>query len=85
MEADPEIPDWLSGVWRAWHRLHQDRPWRSVGMAGLVPGPIPWRDVMDWCAFHDLAGDDVIFFDALFRALDTEYLTWHAARQRAGS
>jgi hypothetical protein len=81
MEPDPKIPDWLQGVWRAWHRLNADRPWNSAGMAGMMPGPIPWRDVVAWCDFHNLTGEDVAFYDTLIRAMDGEFLAWHAARQ----
>ena len=80
----PDIPDWLGWVWRAWHRLHADRPWWGGGMGPMVPGPITWSAVRDWCDFHAYPGDAVAFLDVCCRSMDDEFMAWHA-EQRKGS
>lgn len=79
------IPDHLAWIWRAWHRLHLDRPWWGGGMGPVVPGRIPWATVRDWAAFHDLSGDDMLLLDTCIRALDGEFLAHHAKRVKAAA
>ena len=52
-------------------------------MGPMIPGPIEWRAVRDWCAFHDYAGEAVSFLDACCRAMDDEFMTWHRNRSAA--
>lgn len=83
----PEIPADFEGVWRAWHRLHLDRPWRSGGFGPPTPGPIPWRDVLAWCDFHGVEGADVAMYDACVIAMDSVFMERHAieAKQAAAA
>ena len=58
-----------------------DRPLVTVGMGGVLPRPITFEQVVFWCRFHDLGGDDVLFYDACICQMDRAYLEW-SARQR---
>ena len=49
-------------------------------MGPAMPGPIPWRDVRDWCDFHDYAGQAVAFLDECLRGMDQEFMAWHEAQ-----
>jgi len=80
-----ELPESLLDIWRAWWRLHADRPQWAGGMGPPIPGRIPFRDVWAWCEFHGLPGDDVALFDRCLRAMDTVYLEWHAERMKAAN
>lgn len=79
---DAKLPYGLEWVWTAWQRLDLDRPWRAGGMGPPIPGPIPLRDVREWCEFHDLAGEDVLFLDTCFAEMDKAYMDWHAEQVR---
>lgn len=70
--------EWL---WRAWHRLHPDRPMLPVGMGAPMPGPIPWRDVMAWADRHGYSEAEAELLDAAIQALDGIYLEHEAARR----
>lgn len=72
-------------MWRAWHRLHLDRPHYGGGMGSTVPGRISWRDVREWADYHDMTADEFDFLDHCIRAMDGDYLEWSAARARAAS
>lgn len=67
-------------MWRAWWRLHHDRPWYCGGFGPAVPGRIAWRAVRDWCDFHGLAGDTVPFLDKVFGSLDQAFFEHHRAK-----
>lgn len=74
----PAVAPAFEPAWRAWHRLHLDRP---VPAMGGTPGRIPWRDVMAWA---DRYGDDAGLLDHFIMAMDTEYLDWCRERQNGG-
>ena len=42
----------------------------------MVPGAIPWRDILAWCEFHDRAGEDVAFLSLCCSEMDAEYLAY---------
>jgi hypothetical protein len=76
VELEPAF-EW---IWRAWWRLHRDRPWRSLGMAGAFPCGIPWVDIARWAAHHRYGADALAMLDAGIAAMDAVYLEIEAAR-----
>lgn len=77
----PVIPEWLSWVWRAWHRLHADRVWYGGGFGPASPAPrIPWLSIVAWCQFNGYSGADVAFLDECCRVMDGVFVAWHAER-----
>jgi hypothetical protein len=69
-------------IWRAWWRLHPDRPMHSMGMAGSAPGRIPWRDVRAWCAHHGYGDDAMAMLEVGLAAMDKVYLEIEALRRK---
>jgi hypothetical protein len=76
MPPAPFIEPYLMWVWRAWHRLHPDRPQLGGGMGPSVPGDIPWTVVRDWAVFHGLTAHEFEMLDRLVQAMDAEYRDW---------
>lgn len=84
----PHLPDWLAFVWRAWKRLQRDRPWHSDGSGRLLPGRIPWRDVMAWADRQHLSAEHAEFLDYGIGILEAAYMEWfemNAKRQAEGA
>jgi hypothetical protein len=79
------LPDWLHWVWRAWHRLHQDRPWVGGGMAAPQPRRIPWAAVMAWSDRHGYGSEQADFLDRCCQVMDAVFLDWWQAQQRTGA
>ena len=71
-----DVPDWLEWVWRAWHRLSADRPWRGGGFGPSLPGAIPWGMIRDWCDHHGYGPDELAFMDGCFREMDAVHREW---------
>lgn len=80
---DPKVPDYLTGVWRAWGRLNRDRPWVIGGMGDVIPRNITFGQVVEWCRMNRVPGSEVLFFDQCIRAMDDVYLKWHGERRKA--
>jgi hypothetical protein len=78
-----EVEDEWLWCWRAWWRLHNDRPWYGGGMAAAMPGRIPWAAVRAWCDFHGYTGEAVVFLDAVFAGLDGVFFEHHSAKVKA--
>ena len=76
-EPDPAFA-WL---WRAWNRLHPDRPMHPVGMGAPFPGRIPWRDVTAWADRNGCGEAETEALDAVIQALDEIYITHEADRR----
>ncbi len=72
-------------VWRAWQRLHPDRPMLPVGMGAPIPGPIPWRDVMAWADRHGYGEVEAELLDTAVMALDRVFLEYDAERRKRES
>ncbi len=70
------FPAGLMWIWRMWHRLSHDRPWRGGGMGPSFPLSIPWRDVREWCDFHAIPPEWLPEADACIQAMDAEYIAW---------
>jgi hypothetical protein len=68
------IPAELSWVWRAWHRLHQDRPWLGGGFGPPVPGRIPWVTIVSWGRFNRYGTQDIKFLDRCFTKMDETFM-----------
>lgn len=81
LPPEAKIPEGLRWIWRAWVRLHHDRP-MTGGFGGVMPGRIPWAQIRDWCRFHALPSAAVGEMDACFAAMDGVYLDWHAAEAK---
>jgi hypothetical protein len=79
---DVQLQPWLQWIWRAWERLHQDRPMLGGGMTAAVPGRIPWRDIRAWCGEHNYGPGEMEFMDACFGQMDAEYSAWHAEQMK---
>lgn len=90
--AAPELPDWLRWIWRAWSRLHHERPHVVGGFAAplggmtirSVPGRIPWTAVRAWCRHHGHGADDMEMLEGCIAALDDVYLEWWGRQSKAG-
>ena len=78
----PDLDPAWRWVWRAWHRLDGERPWRAGGMGPPLPGRIPWTAVARWAEVHRLSEDDAEMLDGLLGEMDAEFLAWHR-EQRA--
>lgn len=76
------MPEELLPAWRAWWRLHEDRPWYGGGFGPMIPGRIPFAAVRDWCAFRNVPGPEVDVLDRLFRAMDEAFFEHHRAQQK---
>lgn len=82
LEEDmPVINPAFDWIWRAWHRLSDDRPRYGGGMGPSVPGRIPWTVVAQWCRHHDLTRAEMLLLDACFAVMDVVYLEWWSAAQ----
>lgn len=78
----PDVRPDLAWVWRAWWRLHRDRPWFGGGLGRAAPGSIPFRDVVQWCQANGHPRKVWGFVDRCFQAMDREFLAHHT-RQAA--
>jgi hypothetical protein len=67
-------------LWRAWHRLHPDRPQYGGGMGPSVPGDIPWIVARKWARHHRMSRGEFNMLDRVFQAMDREYREWWMAR-----
>jgi hypothetical protein len=83
MPPAPFIEPEFIWLWRAWHRLHPDRPYHGGGMGPAVPGAIPWKLVRLWAKHHNLSRGEHAMLDRAIQALDAEYLAWWGERQAA--
>jgi hypothetical protein len=45
---------------------------------GMVPGPIPWRDIVQYASFHEIDEDMFPTFLAVIRSMDAAYIRWVA-------
>lgn len=70
VELEPAF-EW---IWRAWWRLHRDRPYRSLGMAGAFPCGILWADIARWAAHHRYGDDALAMLDTGIGAMDQVFL-----------
>lgn len=61
-------------IWRAFHRLHADRPYRSNGMDPPTAGRIPWAMVMQWAREYRLADGERSLLDACIVKMDGVFL-----------
>lgn len=69
-------------LWRAWHRLHPDRPQLGGGMGPPVPGPIAWSVLRLWADHHNLTRGEFDMLDRCVQAMDAEYIDWWNQRQQ---
>lgn len=77
LEQDaPEVDAATNWIWRAWQRLHDDRPHYGGGMGPSVPGRIPWTTIMAWARHHNLQDGETAMLDACLVAMDAAYLEW---------
>lgn len=51
------------------------------GFGGAVPGRIPFRDIVTWCAAHDYGDDQRQFLDHCLTEMDAEFLAQPKAEQ----
>jgi hypothetical protein len=80
MPPAPFIEPQFLWIWRAWHRLHPDRPQHGGGMGPAVPGDIPWMVVREWARFHHLSRPEFEMLDRVMQAMDGEYRDWWIER-----
>lgn len=74
-------PEW-QWIWRAWHRLDDERQWVSGGMGPSHPAGIPWTAVMAWADRHGLDGETTDLLDHGIRAMDGVYRAWWVEKAR---
>ena len=90
---EPEIDPSLAWIWRAWSRLHDERPHITTGFAVpmgaiiIIPRPqkIPWSKVMAWAQTYALSDQDTDILDYCIQELDKEFLEWWVAQNKSGS
>jgi hypothetical protein len=82
MPPAPFIEPEFGWIWRAWHRLHPDRPQWAGGMGPTVPGAIPWTVVRLWADYHRLSRGEFDMLDRVIQAMDAEYMAWWSERQQ---
>jgi hypothetical protein len=77
LEVDaPPIDPTLEWIWRAWHRLSDDRPHFGGGMGPPIPGRIPWSVVHLWAEHHELQKGEMDMLDLCLGQMDVVYLEW---------
>lgn len=78
-------PEWR-WIWRAWHRLDDERKWIAGGMGPSQPAGIPWSAVRAWAADHGMDGETADLLDHGIQAMDGVYRKWWVenTRQRDG-
>jgi hypothetical protein len=69
-------------VWRAWHRLHPDRPQYGGGFGPAVPGDIPWWQLAAWAEHHGMTSGEFAILDLSVRAMDRVYRAWWVTHQK---
>lgn len=77
--SDAEWPIWSGYVRDAWDALQYDR---FIGSMGGI-GPIYYSAISQYARDSGLSGGDLDEFATLIRALDSEYMAWFAANQKA--
>ena len=83
LETDcPVVDPSLEWIWRAWHRLTDDRPRYGGGMDQPIPGRIPWTVVHQWGRYQRLARGEMGMLDICIGAMDALYLEWWVSRQK---
>jgi hypothetical protein len=78
---EPVVDSTLDWIWRAWHRLSDDRPYHGGGMGPAVPGRIPWTVVLAWSRHHRLSRGEMTMLDIGFAAMDATYIDWWVKAQ----
>ncbi len=78
---EPKAAAEFEWIWRAWHRLSDDRPRFGGGMGPPVPGRIPWLTVWRWAEHNGLQKGELNMLDVCFAALDSIYLDWWSQSQ----
>jgi hypothetical protein len=63
-------------IWRAWHRLHYDRPYHGGGMGPAVPGRIAWMTLRVWADCHKLSDGEFALLDACMETMDGVFIQW---------
>jgi hypothetical protein len=66
---------WL-WIWRAWHRLCDDRPHYAGGMGPPIPGNIPWSIVRLWASEHKMSEGEFAMLDTCIQRMDSAYRDW---------
>jgi hypothetical protein len=78
---EPPADASLDWIWRAWHRLSDDRPRYGGGMGPSVPGRIPWMVVQAWSRHHRLHRGEMQMLDLCLGAMDAAYIAWWSEQQ----
>ena len=78
-EAEPE--DWHDLIWQAWEDLRYDRPYLAMG--GELP--VSFTAIETYARRYGLVGMEFEEFKVLFRAVDDEWLTYRAEKDKEES
>lgn len=73
--AEPGDEFYMAAFWD----LTTERP--HLGMSA-VPGPIPWRAIVDYAQHHGLEPDVSAAFEQVIREMDTAYLVWRDRKSK---
>jgi hypothetical protein len=68
-------------IWRAWHRLSDDRPHFGGGLGPMMPGNIPWSMVYQWAMAYGMTRGELVMLDVCIQRMDRTYREWWAGRQ----
>lgn len=81
-EPEVDVAPHHRWIWRAWWRLHADRPWRAGGMGPPIPGAIPWTVLTAWADREGCDDNDRDLLGLGIAAMDSEWMAWHEEQQR---
>lgn len=76
LPPEPKINPEFEWIWKAWQRLHRDRPQYSTGQGPIVPGNIDWRATVAWAEYHRMTHAEHSLLDLVLISMDDEYLAW---------
>ncbi|AUN31945.1 hypothetical protein C0V82_16070 [Niveispirillum cyanobacteriorum] len=72
----------LEWVWRAWHRLGDERHWQPGGMGPGQPCRIPWTAVQAWAREHGMDSETAEFLDDMIVAMEDVFSEWWREKAR---
>jgi hypothetical protein len=77
----PDVDRQWQWIWRAWHRLSDERPQYGGGMGPLIPGNIPWSLVYRWAEAHGMTRGEMVFLDFCIQRMDRTFHKWWVSKQ----
>ena len=83
LDNEPKLWPWLEDIWEAFWVLSRSRHWISLGMAGSMPGPIPFEAIYFYAERCKISSEeDFHRFVYLLGSLDEDYLNFDRTRRK---